>query len=47
MGGPFRQGVDGMSWALAMRRQQQVQEKSRIGAACAAMVSDGEAIILG
>ncbi len=32
--------------ALAMRRQQQVQEKSRIGEAGAAIVANGDAIIL-
>lgn len=32
--------------ALTMRRQQQVQEKSRIGEAGATMVADGDAIIL-
>jgi DeoR/GlpR family transcriptional regulator of sugar metabolism len=32
--------------ALAMRRQQQVQEKSRIGKAGAALVANGDAIIL-
>jgi DeoR/GlpR family transcriptional regulator of sugar metabolism len=32
--------------ALAMRRQQQVQEKSRIGEAGAALVANGDAIIL-
>lgn len=32
--------------ALAMRRQRQVQEKSRIGQAGAALVSDGDAIFL-
>lgn len=32
--------------ALAMRRQRQVKEKSRIGAAGAAMVADGDAIFL-
>jgi len=32
--------------ALAMRRQRQVQEKSRIGAAGAALVADGDAIFL-
>jgi DeoR/GlpR family transcriptional regulator of sugar metabolism len=32
--------------ALAMRRQQQVQEKTRIGVAGAAMVANGDAIVL-
>jgi DeoR/GlpR family transcriptional regulator of sugar metabolism len=32
--------------ALTMRRQRQIQEKSRIGAAAATMVSDGDAIFL-
>lgn len=32
--------------ALALRRQKQVQEKSRIGAAGAALVADGDAIFL-
>ena len=39
--------ADGMyDIALAMRRQRQVQEKSRIGEACAAMIFDGDAIFL-
>ncbi|MEM7346088.1 MAG: DeoR/GlpR family DNA-binding transcription regulator [Chloroflexota bacterium] len=32
--------------ALTLRRQQQIQEKSRIGEAAAALVMDGEAIVL-
>jgi DeoR/GlpR family transcriptional regulator of sugar metabolism len=32
--------------ALAMRRQRQVQEKKRIGEAAAALVADGDAIVL-
>lgn len=39
--------VNGMNdLALALRRQRQVQEKSRIGVAGAALVSDGDAIFL-
>jgi DeoR/GlpR family transcriptional regulator of sugar metabolism len=32
--------------ALAMRRQKQVQEKNRIGQACAGMIANSEAVIL-
>lgn len=45
-GGAISAGEGMVEIALAMRRQRQVQEKSRIGEACAAMISDGDAIIL-
>jgi len=41
---PVNDGLNEL--ALAMRRQQNVQEKSRIGEAGAAMVANGDAIIL-
>lgn len=45
-GGAIPVGGGQYDLALARRRQQQAQEKLRIGRACAAMVNDGEAIFL-
>jgi DeoR/GlpR family transcriptional regulator of sugar metabolism len=45
-GGAISAGGGRYELALAMRRQKQVQEKSRIGEAAAAMISDGDAILL-
>lgn len=45
-GGAIPAGGGMYELALAMRRQRQVQEKSRIGEAAAALVSDGDAIFL-
>src|SRR5579871_3697974 len=45
-GGAVATDIGPYEMALSMRRQQQVQEKSRIGLAGAAMVADGDAIVL-
>ena len=45
-GGAIPTGGAMYELALAMRRERQVQEKSRIGQAAAAMVNDGDAIFL-
>lgn len=45
-GGAISSGNNYDLLALAMRRQRQVQEKSRIGRAAAAMVMDGDAVFL-
>jgi len=45
-GGAIPAGEGRYELALAMRRQRQVQEKQRIGAVAAALVADGDAIIL-
>ncbi|MDX1521704.1 MAG: DeoR/GlpR family DNA-binding transcription regulator [Anaerolineae bacterium] len=45
-GGAIPAGSGRYDLALARRRQHQVQEKSRIGEACAAMVSNGDAIFI-
>ncbi len=45
-GGAIAAGSGVQVLSLALRRQQQVLEKSRIGAAAASLVADGDAIIL-
>jgi len=45
-GGAIAAGPGLRALSLALRQQQQVAEKSRIGAAAAAMIADGDAIVL-